>query len=145
MFCANQQKKNIDEIPPIHINFYLKSSSLICQSYISNLLVILSTHVCASMFKNSHFIKQKWSRHNFSILPIYGKIICLLPLLLYEKKITTTKKEQNMKMVVEIVVTGLRKRKAHFIYQLKIFLFNPPKKRNNPWHLLRPVLETKRN
>lgn len=28
-------KKNIDEIPPIHINFYLKSSSLICQSYIS--------------------------------------------------------------------------------------------------------------
>lgn len=37
-----------------------------------------------------------------------------------------------MKMVVEIVVTGLRKRKAHFIYQLKIFLFNPPKKRNNP-------------
>jgi len=51
-----------------------------------NLLVILSTHVCASMFKNSHFIKQKWSRHNFSILPIYGKISCLLPLLLYEKK-----------------------------------------------------------
>jgi hypothetical protein len=33
--CANQQQKNIDEIPPIHINFYLKSSSLICQSYIS--------------------------------------------------------------------------------------------------------------
>jgi hypothetical protein len=34
-----------------------------------------------------------------------------------------------MKMVVEIVVTGLRKRKkAHFIYQFKIFLFNPPKK-----------------
>jgi hypothetical protein len=32
-----------------------------------------------------------------------------------------------MKMVVEIVVTGLRK-KAHFIYQFKIFLFNPPKK-----------------
>jgi len=29
------KKKNIDEIPPIHINFYLKSSSLICQSYIS--------------------------------------------------------------------------------------------------------------
>lgn len=28
-------EKNIDEIPPIHINFYLKSSSLICQSYIS--------------------------------------------------------------------------------------------------------------
>jgi hypothetical protein len=55
----------------------------------------------------------------------------LLPLLLYEK---AKKKEQNMKMVVEIVVTGLRKRrkKAHFIYQFKIFLFNPPKKRNNP-------------
>jgi len=35
-----------------------------------------------------------------------------LPLLLYEKtKITTTKKERNMKMVVEIVVTGLRKRR----------------------------------
>lgn len=35
-----------------------------------------------------------------------------------------------MKMVVEIVVTGLRKRKkkAHFIYQFKIFLFTPPKK-----------------
>jgi len=46
-----QQKKNIDEIPPIHINFYLKSSSLICQSYISISLLILSTHVCASMFK----------------------------------------------------------------------------------------------
>merc|ERR1712008_619217 len=28
-------KKNIDEIPPIHINIYLKFSSLICQSYIS--------------------------------------------------------------------------------------------------------------
>lgn len=32
---AQINKKNIDEIPPIHINFYLKSSSLICQSYIS--------------------------------------------------------------------------------------------------------------
>lgn len=48
----SKRKKNIDEIPPIHINFYLKSSSLICQSYISiSLLIILSTHVCASMFK----------------------------------------------------------------------------------------------
>jgi len=36
-----------------------------------------------------------------------------------------------MKMVVEIVVTGLRK-KAHFIYQFKIFLFNPPKKKKQP-------------
>lgn len=51
--CAKSTtKKNIDEIPPIHINFYLKSSSLICQSYISiSLFIILSTHVCASMFK----------------------------------------------------------------------------------------------
>lgn len=50
--CAKSTtKKNIDEIPPIHINFYLKSSSLICQSYISISLLILSTHVCASMFK----------------------------------------------------------------------------------------------
>merc|ERR1712051_851092 len=52
VYAQNQQQKNIDEIPPIHINFYLKSSSLICQSYISiSLLIILSTHVCASMFK----------------------------------------------------------------------------------------------
>lgn len=35
VYAQNQQQKNIDEIPPIHINFYLKSSSLICQSYIS--------------------------------------------------------------------------------------------------------------
>merc|ERR1712051_37963 len=50
--CAKSTtKKNIDEIPPIHIIFYLKSSSLICQSYISISLLILSTHVCASMFK----------------------------------------------------------------------------------------------
>lgn len=33
--CMRKWKKNIDEIPPIHINFYLKSSFLICQSYIS--------------------------------------------------------------------------------------------------------------
>jgi len=33
--CMRKSKKNIDEIPPIHISFYLKSSSLICQSYIS--------------------------------------------------------------------------------------------------------------
>lgn len=37
----NNKKKNIDEIPPIHINFYLKSSSLICQSYISISLFLL--------------------------------------------------------------------------------------------------------
>merc|ERR1719362_1610455 len=50
--CKINNKKNIDEIPPIHINFYLKSSSLICQSYISiSLFIILSTHVCASMLK----------------------------------------------------------------------------------------------
>ena len=40
-----------------------------------------------------------------------------------------------MKMVVEIVVTGLRKKKKKrptLYINLKIFLFNPPKKRNNP-------------
>ena len=108
--CANQEKKHWRN--PTNSYKFLFKILLPNMSIIHiNLLVILSTHVCASMFKNSHFIKQKWSRHNFSILPIYGKISCLLPLLLYEKKITTTKKERNMKMVVEIVVTGLRKRK----------------------------------
>jgi hypothetical protein len=57
------------------------------------------------------------------------KLVACCPYFSMKKKITTTKKERNMKMVVEIVVTGLRKRKkAHFIYQFKIFLFNPPKK-----------------
>jgi len=59
-----------------------------------------------------------------------------LPLLLYEKtKITTTKKEQNMKMVVEIVVTGLKKRrkKRPTLYiNLKSFSLTHLKKRNNP-------------
>jgi len=82
--CANQEKKHWRN--PTNSYKFLFKILLPNMSIIHiNLLVILSTHVCASMFKNSHFIKQKWSRHNFSILPIYGKISCLLPLLLYEK------------------------------------------------------------
>jgi len=45
------------------------------------------------------------------------KLVACCPYFSMKKqKITTTKKERNMKMVVEIVVTGLRKRKKGPLY-----------------------------
>jgi len=80
-----------------------------------NLLVILSTHVCASMFKNSHFIKKNDPATIFLSSRSMEKLVACCPYFSM-KKITTTKKERNMKMVVEIVVTGLRKRKKGPLY-----------------------------
>jgi len=44
------------------------------------------------------------------------KLVACCPYFSMKKTITTTKKERNMKMVVEIVVTGLRKRKKGPLY-----------------------------
>jgi len=44
------------------------------------------------------------------------KLVACCPYFSMKNKITTTKKERNMKMVVEIVVTGLRKRKKGPLY-----------------------------
>jgi hypothetical protein len=44
------------------------------------------------------------------------KLVACCPYFSMKNKNNTTKKERNMKMVVEIVVTGLRKRKKGPLY-----------------------------
>lgn len=54
------------------------------------------------------------------------KLVACCPYFSMKKKITTTKKERNMKMVVEIVVTGLRKRKKRPTLYINLKSFSLP-------------------